>query len=929
MRKWIASILIVFITPAAGYASAPPGASLTGELSVTPSGAASYQLPLLSPPGIIKPALSLQYSSQAGNGPLGMGWSLGGLSQLNRCPRVKTIDGVDDGTLHFNSNDRLCLDGQRLILVSGTYGANNAEYRTQIDSGLKVVGKGAYSSASAWFEVRTRDGQIMEYGSTANSRRAITPAGTSTAVPTVWALNKVSDRFTNYYTISYLLDSGMLYPQTISYAGNTTAGTTPARTLTLTWAAATERPDHVPVYAGGGVSATIKRRLSGITNNANPARYRFHYSTSDAQLSNLTKVEYCPDGSTVNCLKVDSEYGQTTHPTTGKHTNTPQVVLAAFGGNQGWGDQNVHPRELADVNGDGRLDIVGFFKDGVYVAFGTATGFNAPVKKLNYFHTGGGWGSNNTFTRLVVDVNGDGLADIVGFSSGGVYVALSEGDHFSAQTLWLSGYGTNAGWANQNTHPRMLADVDGDGLPDLVGFSSASVSVALNKRTYFQPSPAFSNITNKFTRSTGWTDNNKFPRMMVDLNGDGRDDIIGFGQDGVTVALSSASGFLAPELWLADYFPTSSSHTQGIELLAGSGYLIPFTVTTSHWTTQSTHPRSVHDFDGDGLPDIIGINPRVRRANDNQSIGIPMESLGSVPDVFFSRNTGRSFARSNLVGIGIEGSFTSRGSNSLLLDERARRLVVNYTLADVNYDDRIDVVLYSGVCTTFRPSVSTGLNNGACLTDGFTYENGNWTDRDQRIIADIDGDGAVDVLGFSPAGVVVAYGQANNPNQVVAFKDDLSESQITYSTLVDSEVYSRGTGSVFPVTEVQVPMAVVKSVSSPDGIGGTSQTHYRYGELRSHFDHGSLGFRWLETLDQNSGALSYSEFLQTYPLTGSLHRTQNQHCSNRVQIPWSGCQVLGQEVSDWSVVETGATADRKIYRPQITKTTEHTWDPSL
>ncbi|SDS20995.1 Repeat domain-containing protein [Halopseudomonas litoralis] len=919
-------------------ASAPPGASLTGELSVTASGAASYQLPLLTPPGSIKPSLALQYSSQAGNGPMGMGWSLGGLSQLSRCPRVKTIDGIDDGVLQFNGNDRLCLDGQRLILVNGTYGANNAEYRTQIDSGLKIVGKGAFSTTTAWFEVRTQDGQVMEYGYTANSRRAITPAGTSTAVPTVWALSKVSDRFTNYYTVSYLLDSGMLYPQTISYAGNTNAGTTPARTLTLTWAAATERPDHLPVYVGGGVSATIKRRLSGITNNANPARYQLHYSTSDAQLSNLTKVEYCPDGSTINCLKVESEYGQAKHPVSGKRTSDPQTILAAFGANQGWGTQDVHPRELADVNGDGRLDIVGFFNDGVYVAFGTASGFSAPAKKLSYFGSaaaGGRWASDSTSPRMVVDINGDGLADIVGFASTGIYVALSTGNGFAPQTLWLSGYGTNAGWANQNTHPRMLADVDGDGLLDMVGFANASVAVALNTRTSFQASPAYSNITSTFTRNSGWTENNKYPRMMADMNGDGRDDIVGFGKDGVAVALSSTSGFIIPELWIDDYYPTNTTHTQDIELQPGNGFPLPFTVTTSRWATQSIHPRFLNDFDGDGLPDIVGISHRVRRANDNWAIGIPMESLGRSPDIYFSKNTGRNFKPPHQVKFGVDDSFTHRGNDPILLDVRAERLAANYSLANVNLDGRGDLIIYDGACTKFRPSLGTSLGAEECLANGFTKENGNWTDKDERIITD-RGNGTVDLLGFSPEGIVISQGQAENVNRILAFEDDLGSTEIKYTTLANSS-YTKGYGSAYPIVDLQVPLSIVQFIRAPDGIGDLESTKYSYGEYRIHADHGSLGFKWTKSYRSKSinpnitelhEYMHYTEYRQDFPLTGSIYKTQSQRCIN-VMYVYTPCYVISQEVSDWSVTETGTTADRKVYRPHITKTTEHTWEPAL
>ncbi|MCY1536728.1 hypothetical protein D9M68_721980 [compost metagenome] len=191
-------------------------------------------------------------------------------------------------------------------------------------------------------------------------------------------------------------------------------------------------------------------------------------------------------------------------------------------------------------------------------------------------------------------------------------------------------------------------------------------------------------------------------------------------------------------------------------------------------------------------------------------------------------------------------------------------------------------------------------------------------------VTDLQG-GGLSFLAFSQEGVRVANSTARNPNQIVSFKDELAESAITYSTLADTTAYQKGTGSAFPVTEIQAPYQVVKSIAVPDGIGGTRKSFYRYGGLRSHFDYGAQGFQWMESMDAATGALAYSEYEQAFPLVGSVRRTQQQRCSGTAQVPWTSCEVLSQEVSNWKFSEAGATADRKVYLPFIVNTTESNW----
>ena len=77
---------------------------------VAPNGSFMYSYPIKTPPGTngIGPSLSLVYNSSMGNGILGMGWSLGGLSVIVRDPSYG---------INFNENDHYIYNGQKLIPI--------------------------------------------------------------------------------------------------------------------------------------------------------------------------------------------------------------------------------------------------------------------------------------------------------------------------------------------------------------------------------------------------------------------------------------------------------------------------------------------------------------------------------------------------------------------------------------------------------------------------------------------------------------------------------------------------------------------------------------------------------------------------------------------------------------------------------------------
>ncbi len=416
--------------------------STAGGLSIN-QGAANYTIPITVPPGIagMQPELSINYNSNAGNGQLGVGFSLGGLSIIHRCSKTIATDGTKGG-VNYDSNDRYCIDGQRLIATAGTNGQASSEYHTEIEGFSKIKFTGNH------WTVKTKSGQTFEYGNTDDSK--IEAQGKS--VVRFWAVNKITDAANN--SINYVYnednDKGEYTLQRINYAGNS---------VRLTYE---DRDDtHTSYQAGSKLQQT--KRLSNITtytNNDSLRDYDLSYQYyGTPERSQLSSIEECVNG---KCLpKTEFEWEESDESNTSQENwqKVEKYYPKKFIVNKDNKDQGVR---LRDVNGDGLVDFI----------------YSKGTDRKTYINTAQGWLENSSYKLnepivndafedqgvRFLDVNGDGLLDYVRGEQSYKKVYLNTGSGWQRSGFVLP----QPIVSNRKPSGMHFAELNGDGLIDIV-----------------------------------------------------------------------------------------------------------------------------------------------------------------------------------------------------------------------------------------------------------------------------------------------------------------------------------------------------------------------------------------------------------------------------------------------------------------------------
>ena len=380
-------------TQSTGIAANTVTEVILGSPGVSTTGAATYSIPLAVLPGTggVQPALSIVYSSHAEDGLLGYGFRLSGLSSVARVATPYRDGGFKAVTL--TDSDACALDGQLLHLAVSAP-PECRRYYTEYENFMEITACNEIgytdNDGRQYFTVTDKDGTVMEYGRTSDSRVVVTLSNGAKRI-LEWKLSKLTDPEGRYISYSYGTVNGEHVLQRIDYTG--TSSFAPYNSVRFQYEARES--------GSGGFYYEAGKRMP----------------RNSALLSSVKLVN--DKGSTLLTYELGYEKDETQHRLTSLRQRTPDGTLLTTGftwdrrqlpsGTATAPDNSVRKVYFADMDGDGLDEMVKLYDSNTAKIF--------KVNGLSTEHMGSVTLCAEAFPKisdlLLADVNGDGLSDMV------------------------------------------------------------------------------------------------------------------------------------------------------------------------------------------------------------------------------------------------------------------------------------------------------------------------------------------------------------------------------------------------------------------------------------------------------------------------------------------------------------------------------------
>jgi len=911
--------------------------SVGGSFRVDESGAATYSIPLATVKGTagVVPQLSLEYSSQAGNGLVGKGWSLGGLSAISRC-RQTLFQDKQAKAITWGTNDRFCLDGQRLLLETGTYGAPNSTYKTEIDSFATVTAVGGTTGQPDYWLVTRKDGSVSQYGGTGNVDAELegrTSAGGITNNTLSWALNYFDDSVGNRIDYDYADDSNGQRLTKAKYAYGT--GSTEGAYLEFVYE---NRPDDISGFVAG-YSVKTGQRLKTIKsyNGANLIRqYNLAYldvSGSDNSLSRLESVQECAGAVCLPKTIFDwAEPAIDFGPRVYAQTNDIYTEIPVIG-------------KQGDFNGDGLMDLVFAVADVQdsdvdYTLTHSISNGTRLVRQTSLSITLPDEDHGKTFAWHVIDYNNDGYSDVIRGGGGGNWkVHLSNGSRLTNTTI-------DTGVPTSSSLDASFLDLNSDGLTDFLrDKGNGTYGLRFMEQftqngslaTRFSTQEITLDLDHSGPSSTAGKDNVYFFKnfgtnpVIGDFDGDGNVDFVG-------------------EVDIAEIDSAVAATFMNCVGQLGSGYIQFCAAVQNTTVTYTTNNLGVYLSDGQGGyifgRHITGAALGDIRVADVNADGLTDYLLRNSSNVWkLYLNTGTGFVMAHNLST-----------------------IPNYSelqFLDYNEDGYQDLIYPSGSTYHTRMYNPETKTFKAAQSINITYS-GNTTN-ETLYFMDVNGDNHPDSVRFVVPG---AWGNnkgnadtyvrlSNRPDQVSMVIDKITnglgaETVINYSPLSDSSMYTAGSeannlnwglptgnhslGKLGPVFDSRLPIYLVSQVSSSAPKGGTtpgsvnasakSSIGYYYGEARLQASgRGFLGFEKIKTVDEQTGIETTTTYRQDFPFIGHPLKTEVRSAQGHLLSEAENTWKLKGYASSWgSTAKNSGTKALGPLQPYISQSVEKTYD---